>query len=169
MFDMYNFAELKNDAVEKLAKLGYDEVLHYNYVLKFNMRAKGRYGRCSKLGKDEFEIQLNYEYAQVATLKDVIETVIHEVMHSIDGCMNHGRKWKYIAYLVRNKYGHNIERTGKCEEYRALKNETIDYKYMVKCNRCGVESKYQKKSKLINHPEKYRCGNCRGTLSVTPI
>lgn len=37
-------------------------------------------------------------------------TIVHELLHTCEGCFNHGAKWKYYAEVMNNKYGYQITR-----------------------------------------------------------
>lgn len=137
--------------------------------VKVNTRAIKRWGRCRKVvGGYVIEIgsvlldERNDEHG----LK---ETIFHELLHSCKDCMNHGTNWKRLADKVNMLYGYNIKRCTSAEEV-GVQPETrpvkvSEPKYAVRCNECGCVYERTKRSSIIQHPERYRCGRCGGALS----
>lgn len=78
--------------------------------------------------------------------------------------MNHGKKWKQLAYAVNRATGYPIKRTTSFEEKGINEDEFKNVKYIVKCTGCGSERKRTRMSKLVKHPEWYRCGQCGSKL-----
>ena len=153
--------------------------IEHGYIvdIKPNSRAKSRWGQCQKKA-DGYHINIS-----TALLADNIgdqgakDTIAHEVCHTIKGCMNHGDKWKHYAKLL-SVFGYNIKRTNSAadkgistEQYLANK----DYKYAIRCEKCGSVTRYQKKSKAVTviSTQKYHgytCGKCGShNLTVTEI
>lgn len=60
-----------------------------------NTRAKARWGLCTKVSRELFDIQI-----ATALLQDEVDdqaakdTIVHELLHTIPGCYNHGGRWK---------------------------------------------------------------------------
>ena len=53
--------------------------------------------RYAKKGEDcEFVIAIN---KNIVFIKDLRETIVHELLHTIEGCLNHNKKWKEYAAL----------------------------------------------------------------------
>jgi predicted SprT family Zn-dependent metalloprotease len=138
---------------------------------KINTRAR-RWGQCKR-------ITGGYSINISATLLDerndidgLKNTIIHELLHTCDGCMNHGEKWKAMAKKVHQAYGYNIKRCSDTDE-KGVKKDTrpkqkaIKYKYEVKCKKCGNVYQRSKMSNVIQHPEHYTCGKCHGELVRT--
>lgn len=44
------------------------------------------------------------------------ETLYHELLHCVDGCMNHGIKWQQLAELVSDCYNVDITRCSSDEK-----------------------------------------------------
>ncbi|MBQ5641402.1 MAG: hypothetical protein IIV05_06305, partial [Ruminococcus sp.] len=78
---------------------------------------------------------------------------------SCRGCMQHTGKWKALAERVNAAYGYQITRTAEKDELpQGLVQQP---RYRVVCPRCGAVYDRYKRSALIDHPERYRCGKCR--------
>lgn len=119
------------------------------------------FGTCKKLN-DKYKIYLSKYF--INNPKDEIKhTLVHEVLHTIQGCMNHGEKWKYYANMMNNKYGYNIKRTSS----HVMNNEIhkdITRQYTIKCTGCGTTIYRQRLSKLVTNTDRYRCGKCKSKL-----
>lgn len=61
------------------------------------------------------------------------DTIFHELLHSCNECMNHGKKWQYYAQRVNQKYGTNISRTA---EYEELPYQKPKVNYEIYCPTC---------------------------------
>ena len=98
--------------------------------------------------------------------KITMDTVMHEVIHTVNECFNHGKVFKKIAALVNNKYGYNIKRISSATEMGFSEQSVIEtYKYSVTCKCCGETSYYNRKSKVINsilnNEGRYICSKCK--------
>lgn len=92
----------------------------------------------------------------------LMTTMIHEILHTVKGCNNHGVNWKNAAGKIMAKYPeYNITRCTSSEEKGIDVMET--YKYVLKCTKCGALHGSTRMSKSVKHPEFYRC-KCKGEL-----
>ena len=93
-------------------------------------------------------------------------TILHELLHTVKGCKGHKGQWKELAAKVNRRLPqYTIKRTTSEEEKgfeRTVRVRTN--RYTVKCSKCGREYHREKESKVIQHPEKYRCGACNSPL-----
>ena len=134
-----------------------------------NTRARSRWGQCKTISKGVFDIDIS-ERLLSGDVPDFSakNTIIHELLHTVEGCEGHGGKWKQLAERVNQAYPqYHIKRVTSNEEagvqpiqkpYRAV--------YKIACSRCGTYTYRQKASKLVQHPERYRCAKCGGKLQV---
>lgn len=105
----------------------------------------------------------------VMELKEEIikNTIIHELIHCIPYCTNHGNEFKRYAKIVKEKLGYEITRTGNKKEDFQKSNikykENDDYKYKIICKECGQV--YYRKRLNKNFTKKYRC-KCKGKLEI---
>ena len=144
--------------------------IKYGHIVRFysNSRAR-RWGQCRNLGGNWFEIQINSMLLDEKNDENgLINTIFHELLHTCKGCMNHGWEWQKLANKVHSAYGYNIKRTSSAEE-KGLSEEAIQERarrvqYVLRCEGCGQIFKRERMCKLVEHPENYRCGNCRGKL-----
>lgn len=133
-----------------------------------NSRAKARWGLCSCVARGVFDIQI-----AEALLQDVIsdqavkDTIAHELLHTIPGCLKHTGKWKQLATAVNARLpGYNVKWAESYED-KGLQSPPREnhYRYLIKCNGCGMEVHRQKKSAVVVHPERFRCARCGGTFA----
>lgn len=87
----------------------------------------------------------------------IYETIAHEVIHCVDGCMKHTGRWKEIVQRFNAAYGTHITRT--CS---APKSYTENAPYKIACEKCGNTIGYARMCKSVKHPELYSCGRCGG-------
>lgn len=151
-----------NECKEELRAL--DIKFAENVCFEINTRAKKRFGQCSKRAYNLYKIsvtdRLLEENVPIESLKN---TIIHELLHTVDGCMNHKTKWKNLANKVNDAYGYNISRTSTCEEL-GVRSESTPKKvnYIFKCKDCGQVIKRTRMSKFVKYYTYYTCGNCNG-------
>lgn len=103
---------------------------------------------------------------------DIIKnTIIHEIIHCMPNCNNHGEKFKKYAKYINNMLGYNISRVGDKKEDYIKSNieykEEEKYNYHIKCAKCG-QSFYRKRLNR-NFALKYRCGKCGSKFIVENI
>ena len=70
-----------------------------------------RFGFCKKTprGETAFVIAINKWFEDDLGL---IETIMHELVHTVDGCYNHGAKFHKIAEMINQEYNLNITVVG---------------------------------------------------------
>lgn len=124
-------------------------------------KAEKRWGQCRhRNGKTIIGISyklIDTTYSE--TDMGLINTIIHEILHTCPRCGNHGSVWKSYASKIYNRFGYNIKRTSSCEEKGAKENED-KYKYIIKCKDCGCEWKYMRFTKAVQFPEKFSHTKC---------
>ena len=80
-------------------------------------------------------------------------TIIHELIHCIPYCNNHGSEFKKYAKLINNTYGYDISRVGdKKKDYEKSNieyNEGQNYNYRVVCKGCKQEFYRQRINKDV--------------------
>ena len=77
-------------------------------VYSMNMPRLWGYSRGSQAVGYTIEINsilLNEEVPEWA----LYETILHELLHTLPGCMNHGSKWRKYAAIVNRRLGYNIK------------------------------------------------------------
>ena len=133
--------------------------------IKINTRAKARFGKCTQLKKG-YEIEIS---SRLFALEDkMIENVIlHELLHTCPGCMNHGKRWKAYAAYINRKYDYTITVKTSYETLGLDEPEkNIQVKYMIRCTRCGASYPRQRMCRLVENVDRYVCGKCGGKLEI---
>ena len=167
---MEHFKTLIRECQAELSAIG----ISYGTVTswKINTRAKSRWGQCRRLPDGSFEIQISHrlltgEIDPTAAKK----TIIHELLHTVRGCQDHQKRWKLLADRVNKAYpAYHIKRTSSYQEKGLSEPDTIHQKhYCITCQNCGMRSFRQRASRVVTHPEHYRCFKCGGSLLITKI
>ena len=95
-------------------------------------------------------------------------TIIHELLHTCVGCMNHKAKWKFYADKVNRAYGYDdIKRTSTADE-KGVK-EVIRKRKVNQQNfmRVSLEEAYTIRWHMGNFEEAY--GSCAKAYSKCPL
>lgn len=133
--------------------------------ITINTRAKRRYGQCS-LRNGRYYINISSFILTDETIyKAVLETIIHEILHTCDGCFNHGSLWKSYADRIKRMTGYTITRTSAREKYglEPYEKQGKD-NYVFVCKDCGQVIRRSRMSKFVKNYDLYRCGKCGGRL-----
>ena len=154
-------AECEND----LLSIGIQPGIVNRWII--NTRAKCRWGLCTTVSPGLYNIsiaeRLLHDEVEDQAAKD---TILHELLHTVKGCRGHKGLWKELANKVNRMLPqYNIKRITSAEEkgIKIIRCVRTNH-YTVRCVECGKEYHREKKSKLIQHPEKYRCGICSSPL-----
>lgn len=102
-------------------------------VSLLNKSNKGTLGKCRKWRDGRFEIFLN---PKLETMSDrlVKDVLAHEIIHTVEGCYNHGYEFKKVmGYVNLNCNNYKIEVRTNSDEWRAGRR----YKYKLTCKKCG--------------------------------
>lgn len=154
---MNKFIEMTKIVKQQLAEVGYDlSKNHYEY--RFSSRMKKRLGHCERIGRDTYEIVINEDYFKQASDKIVINTIMHEHIHSIPGCMNHKEKFKMVGNIVNNRFGYNIQR---CTNTQGEYDYSQAYKYKFICTECDASWRYIRRPKFAKNLSKCICPHCK--------
>lgn len=120
------------------------------YVTKISSRMTKTLGNCRRNSAHYYTITISKKYLEHSSAQSVHDTIMHEVLHSLPDCMNHGTIWKNYANkicMAIPKY--NISRLSNDKEYGEYINEITKYKYKIICKGCGATWKRQRMSDLI--------------------
>lgn len=187
--------DLYNECINELKTIGIN-VLDNPDVgkiqIKFSRRNAKRYGCCKQENPDKFIKHKkkyrgkNYIYYDkykthtieisrwVMDLNDNIikNTIMHEIIHCMPKCNNHGTEFKQYAKYINQKLGYDISRTGnKKEDYEKsnlkYNDDTQKYKYKIVCKKCGQTCYRQRISK--DFTKKYRCSLCARKIRSSKI
>lgn len=172
-----NFYSLVEQTLDEFKKLGFDVTTKSSdYSLVFNNRAFKRFGRCeSKIG-GKYIIQINEFHNKLSPKEAVMNTFIHELLHSLPKCLNHGEIWKRYANKYNSVYGTTISRTSQrkgnyklfAEEMEKRKGNTqhknhsvySDGKHKVTCSKCDTSWYYERAGKIVKLAMQNKKLNC---------
>ena len=134
-------------------------------ILSFeiNYTANRRWGQCCRKPNGWHTINISYKLlANDVDIKALKDTLFHELLHTCDGCMNHGTRWKNYADRVNKAYGYNIKRCTSAEEKNIEDDREKLAKYKFVCEDCGQVIYRQKASNFTKNYNLYTCGRCHG-------
>ena len=161
---MRDLTEKTIECMDMLDKIG----IKYGNLLDVtpNTRAR-RWGQC-RMVPGGYTINISVDLLDERNSeKGLKETIIHELLHTVDGCMNHGAKWKKLAGMVNNAFNMNIQRTSSAEN-KGVEHRQIEARhgkvYIIQCTGCGQKWEHYRMSKSVQHPEWYQCGKCKSKL-----
>lgn len=164
---MKNLNEIYEKCVKKLNAIG---ITPGNVVsVTPNTRRMTAWGLCRKsYGTCKIEISSILLDDSVAD-KSVETVMMHELLHTVDGCVGHGAEWKRLAAKVNAAYGYNVKRTNTPAEYGVNDVRVVGMKYKIQCVDCGTTAYRARKSNVTKDPNHYRCAICGGKLTVTEM
>lgn len=175
-----------NEIYRKLVKEFLDNgiPIHWSVKHRFtvNKRLKSCWGRCIVKRVNCSWAYNNYkiEVAQHAIdygptcLKSVLA---HELIHTVDGCFDHGDGFLSWASIVTHKLGYEVTVKKRSSVAAQVAKEVdgieIDYndryKHIVVCQSCGNKVGYHNTCKTIKgimSGRKYKCGSCKSNSLV---
>lgn len=158
---MKDLKKLSEECISELRQLGIQPGMIKRWYVETNTTR--RWGVCKKeRNSREFEIGIS-----ASLLEDYVDdipvknTIIHELLHTVDGCSGHTGKWKMLAQKVNAVFPeYDIKRLSSEDEKGVHK----DHRYMLECTECGAKIYRDRMSNAIKFPEKYKCAVCKGTL-----
>lgn len=132
--------------------------------------AKRRWGRTSwrtsvNTGeRTDFKISISYKLINekyTPTDEGLMNTMIHELLHTTPQGQGHTGMWKTYAKMVYDRYGIDIKRCGGVDEKE--QDVVKKFTYVVQCKKCGAKIGRYRMSKVIEHPQNFCC-KCGGDL-----
>lgn len=163
---MKNFAKLLDESIKEIEAVGIKRGNNIEFII--DNKTKTRWGQTCRKGNG-FCISISSEL-----LSDEVpdrackETIIHEILHTVDLCYNHGKEWKRNAQIMNQTYGYNIKRVDstldKGFSEKAIKMMYSNFKYCFVCSKCGVFIGRQRTSAFVKNPEIYFHSSCGGSF-----
>ena len=140
-------------------------------IVKINVsKARSYWGQIRVL-PDGYGLRISntFEYIPTTELfnKRLMSCILHELIHTQDGCMNHGKKFKRFAQIVNQKWpGYDVSTSTSEEEY-GIASKQLKAKYVVTCKACGQKYYYQRRPKYYKNMNRYMCcGKCNASKFV---
>lgn len=168
---MKNLENMIAECQQELAAINIKTGTLERYTI--NNRAKRRLGLCTHLDNNRYTIEISgvllHESVPEITMKYV---VIHELLHTCKGCMNHGDKWKKLVEKVNAAYGYTISSNPYSHERKDMDGvdtakaamEAPKHKFV--CNGCGLIVNRYRESRFTKNPERFHCGRCGAKFTV---
>jgi predicted SprT family Zn-dependent metalloprotease len=131
--------------------------------IKFNSRIIRALGRCRRINKKTYILEFSSTYfnSEHITVEEKLHTVYHELIHTIDGCFNHGDNFKRVGRMIERSTG--IKGVGERVNTSSSKEyKQATYKYKISCNGCNTVSFGNRSmGKTINgYSKNYFCKKC---------
>lgn len=159
MRDLQEYAIKCMDMLENIG-------IEYGNIIEVvpNSRAKKRWGQCCKV-PGGFSININVALLDERNKEEgLIDTLLHEIIHTCKNCFNHGANFKKIAGKIHRAYGYKIATAESAADMGVIEETRgIEYKYAIQCETCKSIIRRTRMSNAIKHPEAYRC-KCGGIL-----
>ena len=147
-----------------------------------NTRATRRWGQASKI-KGMWEISISDRLlADDLPDRPAKNVLMHEILHCRWNGGSHIGYWSALAEKVNKELGYSIhshdsreslglppiseeEKKALSKRYKGaeIRDDGRIVRYIVECP-CGNRVERSKMSRLIQHPEDYRCRKCGGTF-----
>lgn len=186
--------KLYTQCIEELKSIGIDifSIPHIGTIdIKISKRNNKRYGCCKqeepdkstkiieKVGRKRIIRYAIFKKHHIEISPWVMEldddiiknTILHEIIHCLPYCNNHGEQFKKYANFINQKLGYNISRVGNKKDDYSKSNveydEKEEYKYHIKCTNCGQE--FFRKRLNRNFTRRFRCGKCKGKFEVIEL
>lgn len=150
---------LLREVVAQALKLGIPVSPTLDPRVEINDRAVGRFG-CCKYQKGRYYIELARRIAE-GPEESCRSVLAHEVLHTCHGCRDHGKRWREYGRKMKAAYGYDICRTSTNQDLGV--GEAGEYRYLLRCEKCGAELGRFRASPLVRFPQRYRC-KCGGRL-----
>ena len=172
---MKNLTALFNACVAELDAIDMDYSRNIKSVT-VNSRLKRAFGQCCRdVDSDTYTIEVSSRIlADHISENFVKDTIIHELLHTCPGCMNHGPEWQRRASVVRRTYGYNLHARSSKEECEnaglSTRNYKTDARYRIFCEACDKIVAYRyHRCGLTKNLERFRCSSCHGPLKLLDI
>ena len=159
---MKDLNKLKTECIQEINQLGIK--IGNISSWRINCRAKTRWGLCKLNHDGSYSIEISSQLLEDDRISTTAckETIIHELLHTCDGCMRHTGKWKYYADIMNQVYGYNIKRITQGQEkgIENYKGHEMAIKYVFTCNNCGATIYRKRDSKFTKNYRYYGCARC---------
>lgn len=167
--EIVKMKNLETYARECLAELNAIDI-YPNAISEWKVsRAVSRWGMCSyKTRSHVYSISISKVLlADNAPVKGLKETIIHELLHAVDGCLDHGYKWTALVNKVNRSYGYAIQQSDDFE-HKGFDTNPMDalYKYHITCESCGRVYRYGRMCSTVKAVEQRKARCCCGSKNL---
>lgn len=115
-------------------------------------KSRTSWASISKNQDNSFKLRVSNCYEEISNSQKakirLESTMIHELIHTIPGCLNHGKKFKLFANLINEKYNnkYHICRCTSMTEF-GINQKNKNIKYIIECSNCHNQYEYKRKPK----------------------
>lgn len=115
---------------------------------------------------NKYVIRLNRSYLELTTDSvQIHSTIMHEVIHCMDGCWNHKAEFQKWAKVVNAVYSLRVKTHSPATEYIAQYVNPKVVRYAIFCPQCKqILARREKKSKIVKSilqgTGEYMCTQC---------
>lgn len=139
--------------------------------LTVNNRTSSRLGRCTKrverldfvdgkiVAQETFSIEISGKILH--DVKEVENTLYHELIHTCPSCLNHGDRWQRYGEIAEAKLNLSSPIT-RCKAVDKTEEYISQFKYLLKCECCGALVPKDRMCGVVKNPELYTHRNCGG-------
>lgn len=164
----YTETDLMNEIKEDIAILveqGFTELSNIIFTCGFNNNTT-RFGFCRRsktYATRKAYISISSIAIKTCSPSKVHNTIMHEVCHAVNGGHTHSHGWLKAITIINNlsKKGiyefTELSRVGEDEGFTEYKKSIS--KYIIKCEKCGHEYSYQRRSKVVESVASHK-GEC---------
>lgn len=178
---MRNFTQIMNECKQELDSIGMHKYSPFIMGISVNNRLSRSLGRCKRAyyaTGEQYWIELAEKVAKDnVDLHFVKNIIMHELVHTMPGCFNHGPNFHRKAEVINRYLGYHIGTEESGANMLAAGVAPIDRrlnaKYKVVCEKCGQTLYRLRWCDLTANAGKYTCtrNNCGGhfkTYSLDP-
>ena len=166
---MRDLNKIMNDCIAELNSIGMTYYSKNITSITVNNRLSRALGRCIRSG-GSFRIELaGKTAADNVDIYFIRNVVMHELVHTMPGCWNHGPLFQSYARRINAKLGYHVSTTETEANMQAAGVQPIVKKEVARfalvCGKCGKTIAYrQRKCALTEHPGNYTHTECGGSL-----
>lgn len=136
--------------------------------VKVNGRLSRSLGRCRKSqGWRGYHIEISKQVVEHCDRNFIVQTLLHEIIHTCEGCWNHGANFEAAGARIMAKYPeYKISQTNDpVMENKYGEDYLRSQKYLLKCEKCGMVYGKSRMSDFVRHPEFYTHKGCGGNFT----
>lgn len=144
--------------------------------IEVNSRLSRALGRCcARYGLGGYVYRIEVNPCMLADgIEDMIpkNTIMHELVHTCPGCMNHGPEFQRRALMVNRKLGYHVSTTtdGEALEAAGVTLKRSADNYGIVCKKCGrIVERRKRWSSTLERIGSYRHSCCGGDLYVISL
>ena len=163
--------KLYKECIDELNSININVEKNRTIELKINTRSEKRYACCKKVSKEKYLIEVS-EWVMNLNEDIIKNTIMHELIHCMPRCNNHGEFFKKYAELINKNLGYNVTRTGNIvkdfiKSNLEFKEKPVKFRYQIICE--NEDQQFFRQRIIKNFTRKYRCGKCGGKFKIISL